>query len=604
MTEQQPTRSESTDAAELRRKAEERLRTEQATRRGARSEADALALVHELEVHQIELQMQNEELMQARLEVQKTLERYYDLFDFAPVGYFLWDQEGRILEVNLAGAGLLGLDRRMASRMRFAQFVALESRREFADFLKRVLANEVMQSCEIKLLRDSSWSWMLVKGVASEGGPEAQRVCRAAVIDITQQKRADELAAANAALEAEITTRKQAQEDLRSAMVSAERAKSVAEHANNAKDYFLAVLSHELRTPLTPVVMGVSMLETRPDLEPAVREILEMIHRNVQLEARLIDDLLDVSRIARGRIKLARRPVDVWTAIHQAVEVCKPEIEERMLHFGVDRGPNGSYVVEADSARLQQVFWNLVENAVKFTPPNGCVGIRCQPDDDYVLIEVTDSGVGLEPDELPRIFNAFEQGERSSTRQFGGLGLGLAICKALVEMHDGTISAHSEGRGKGTTFRVRLPLAARAGRSDRSADAGSEQRPATALRILLVEDHPATAMMMSKVLSEEGYTVEIVGDVATGLEVACQSSHDLLLSDLGLPDGSGHDLLRALRQRGITFPGIALSGYGQEDDIRRSREAGFDIHLTKPASREAMLEAIDAIAAKHGLCRS
>lgn len=389
------------------------------------------------------------------------------------------------------------------------------------------------------------------------------------------------------------------QEELKAAKDSAERAKATAERANRAKDHFLAVLSHELRTPLTPVVMGVSMLQRRSDLDQQMRETLEMVRRNVEMEARLIDDLLDVTRISRGKLELNRSPVELCTVINRAVEVCKPDIEARRLDFGVDLGSDAPYWVEADVARLQQVFWNLLKNAVKFTPHDGCVGIRCRRDGEHVVVEVNDSGIGIEADALPRIFNAFEQAELSISRQFGGLGLGLAICKALVELHGGTISAHSEGRDKGATFRVRLPLSVPAARPKIFAPAPTTERAARPLRILLVEDHGVTSKMMKMVLSVDSHQVEMAGDVATALKLADQQPFDLLLSDLGLPDGSGHDLLRALRARGYSFPAIALSGYGQPEDIERSYRAGFASHLTKPASREAVVEAIaSAVAAE------
>ena len=275
--------------------------------------------------------------------------------------------------------------------------------------------------------------------------------------------------------------RKQAEEALKAAKDSAEQAKAAAEQANRAKDHFLAVLSHELRTPLTPVVMGLSMLQDRPDLDPAMRETLEMVRRNVELEARLIDDLLDVSRIAQGKIELSRGPVELCTVIQRAVEVCKPDIEARRLHFGVDLGPAAPYWVEADASRLQQVFWNLLKNAIKFTPHGGCVGIRCRPNENArgrrgQRQRDRDRAGGA----VARIFNAFEQAERSITQQFGGLGLGLAISKALVEMHGGRIEAHSEGRDKGATFRVRLPLGPRrAGRrrGDRQPPRPAARRP-------------------------------------------------------------------------------------------------------------------------------
>ena len=393
----------------------------------------------------------------------------------------------------------------------------------------------------------------------------------------------------------DITERRQAEEALQAARDSAEQAKAGAELANRAKDHFLAVLSHELRTPLTPVVMAVSMLQDRPDLDPHARETLEMVRRHVEMEARLIDDLLDVMRIARGKVELSRTPVELCTVINRAVEVCQPDIEARGLHFGVDLGPAAPYWVEADVSRLQQVFWNLLKNAIKFTPHGGCVGIRCRPEGEYVVAEVNDSGIGIEADALPRIFSAFEQAERSITRQFGGLGLGLTISKALVEMHGGTIEAQSAGRDQGATFRVRLPLTAPAGRP--AAPAAAPLPAVRPLRILLVEDHGVTANMMRKVLTADGHSVETAGDVATALELAGRHDFDLLVSDLGLPDGSGHDLMRELRARGHKFPGIALSGYGQEEDIQRSRQAGFAAHLTKPASRELVARAVAAATA-------
>jgi two-component system CheB/CheR fusion protein len=412
------------------------------------------------------------------------------------------------------------------------------------------------------------------------------------------------------AIKQDISTRKAVEQALIAAKTSAERAKSMAEDANLAKDHFLAVLSHELRTPLTPVQMGVSMLQDRPDLDLQTRETLEMVRRNVEMEARLIDDLLDVARIAHGKIELTRTPVELCTVIQRAVEVCRPDIEARGQTLAVELGPEAPHWVEADVPRLQQVFWNLLKNAVKFTPHGGRVEIRVRQDEglrtsderspspfishppSFIIVEVTDSGIGIERESLLRVFRAFEQAERAVTRQFGGLGLGLAISKALVEMHGGTIEARSDGRDKGTTFRVSLPLCASSGSPKEPAAAAPPRRAARPLRILLVEDHGVTAKMMRWVLTEDGHHVMTAGDVATALELADQHAFDLLVSDLGLPDGSGHDLMSQLRERGHVFSGIALSGYGQEEDVQRSRAVGFALHLTKPASRERLLEAV------------
>ena len=374
-----------------------------------------------------------------------------------------------------------------------------------------------------------------------------------------------------------------------------ERAKSVAESASKAKDNFLAVLSHELRTPLVPVLAAVSILQNDPRFDGDARDNLDMISRNAELEARLIDDLLDVTRIERGKIELNKEPVDLRTVMQHAAEVCMPDIEARRLEFGID-APDGPYVVNGDPARLQQVFWNLIKNAIKFTPTGGCVGIRCHRDGDgAVVAEVNDSGQGIDPEIIPRLFKAFEQGGRQITRQFGGLGLGLAISKAMVELHGGTISAHSQGKGKGATFTVRLPLMPAATpvqavpTTSQAPSAPAATRP---LRILLVEDHGDTARIMSRLLSGQGHEVQNAADVATAIKIAEQQTFDLLLSDLGLPDGSGLDIMRALRTKGINLPGIALSGYGQEKDIEASRAAGFTIHLVKPVNLSKLKEEI------------
>ena len=393
----------------------------------------------------------------------------------------------------------------------------------------------------------------------------------------------------------DVSERKAAEAELRAAQASAERARAAAEEASKAKDDFLAVLSHELRTPLTPVVTALSMLQGDKTLDGPTQERLEMVRRNVELEARLIDDLLDVTRIARGKIELERKPIRLCEVLDRAVEVIWPDIEARRLHFGVDI-QDGPYIVEADAIRLQQVFWNLLRNAVKFTPHGGCVSVCARKlANSHVRVDVQDSGEGLEPEALGRIFNAFEQVERSVTRQFGGLGLGLAISKALVELHGGTIEAHSPGKGQGATFRVCLPLAAAPPQP--KAPPAATPSAVRALYILLVEDHGDTAKVMRQLLMMEGHTVEQAGDVATALELVHRHQFDLLISDLGLPDRSGLDLIRELRACGSILPAIALSGYGREEDIRRSREAGFAIHLTKPTSPAKLAEAIAAVTA-------
>ena len=361
------------------------------------------------------------------------------------------------------------------------------------------------------------------------------------------------------------------------------------------KEYFIAVLSHELRTPLAPILIAASMLQQDQRLEPDTRGIMQMIHRNVTVEARLIDDLLDMTRMERGKLKLDRCAVDLRGVVERAVEVCRADLEAGELTLEVDTGV-GPQIVDADASRLQQVLSNLLRNAIKFTPAGGRVRVRSGCDGDSCAVEVSDSGIGLDPEFLPRAFSAFEQGDKTHARK-AGLGLGLAISKTIVELHGGVISAQSEGKDRGTTFTVRLPAMVRVSlvQGEPGPAAPDGPRPVKPLRILLVEDHADTARAMRWLLKADGHAVQSAGDVAAALKLAAAHEFDLLLSDLGLPDGTGVDLMRTLRQEGSTLPGIVLSGYGQDQDVARSREAGFATHLIKPLTAEMLRDAIGAL---------
>jgi two-component system CheB/CheR fusion protein len=363
------------------------------------------------------------------------------------------------------------------------------------------------------------------------------------------------------------------------------------------KEYFIAVLSHELRTPLTPVLLAASVLQEDQRLEPDTRAIMQMINRNVALEARLIDDLLDMTRLERGKLDLDRRPINLQEIVERAVEACRADLEAGKLTLEVDIG-DGPLIVEADASRLQQVVSNLLRNAIKFTPAGGRIRVRCRCEGDSCWVEVSDSGAGIDAEFLPRAFSAFEQGDKSLTRK-AGLGLGLAICKSIVDLHGGVISAQSEGKDRGATFLVSLPkmLGVPALQPELEPAAPDGPLPVKPLRILLVEDHADTARIMRWLLTADGHAVQWAGDVAAALKLAAEHEFDLLLSDLGLPDGTGADLMRTLRQQGSVVPGIVLSGYGQDQDIARSREAGFAAHLVKPLIPRKLRDAIAALLA-------
>ncbi len=367
-------------------------------------------------------------------------------------------------------------------------------------------------------------------------------------------------------------------------------AKESAEAANEAKDRFLAMLSHELRTPLTPVLAAAAELENEPALTDQSRESLLMIRRNVELEARLIDDLLDVTRIARGKVELQTSDVDLHELLGQVAQMTRGDALAKRQVLSLDLRAARHHAV-GDPARLQQVFWNLIKNAIKFTGENGQVSVRStSADDGSILIEVQDSGIGIEPDVMRNLFSAFEQGGREITRQFGGLGLGLAISKTLVDLHGGEIRASSEGPGRGATFSVRLPAAGAAG-GDALQPPATAAQPRPALRVLLIEDHQDTLHAMSRLLSRLGYQVSGAVSVATALQLAGSHPFDLVISDLGLPDGSGLELMRSLRER-YGLRGIALTGFGMDDDIRSSIDAGFVEHLTKPVNFQRLQEVL------------
>lgn len=402
----------------------------------------------------------------------------------------------------------------------------------------------------------------------------------------------------------DITAQKLAETELRiardaaeAARRDAESARESAEAANRAKDHFLSVLSHELRTPLTPTLAAISLIESGADL-PAeeLHSHVQMIRRNVETEARLVDDLLDVTRIARGKVRLHFEIVDAHAAVRSVVAMLQADIDAKGLELTLALRAKDHHVW-ADPGRFQQVLLNLLSNAVKFTPEHGSIAVRTANENgrgNGIKIEITDTGVGIESEVLPRLFRAFEQGEQTVTRKFGGLGLGLSIVRSLVEMHGGSITAISAGTGMGATFSFRVETVepsqpARPAQRDAApaAEAGGDK----AYRVLLVEDHDDTRDMLSRLLRSFGCVVTTAASVREAMEFADQQNFDLLLSDIGLPDGSGHDVMRHVRQR-QKIRGIALSGFGQDDDLRRSQEAGFEQHLTKPVNLQTLRQVI------------
>ena len=371
-----------------------------------------------------------------------------------------------------------------------------------------------------------------------------------------------------------------------------EAEKIAAQKASKAKDDFLAALSHELRTPLTPALAAATYLQENAEkLPPEFVEDIEIIKRNVQLQARLIDDLLDLTRIARGKLHLELQDCDAHTIIQNALETASSAIAAKQLNISTRLEAKGCHIL-ADCIRLQQVFWNLINNAVKFTPHGGQITINTFNDKDGRFhFEISDTGIGIEPQRLASLFQPFEQADSSVTRQFGGLGLGLAISKRLVDLHHGRIDAESRGRSFGATFKVTLDTV-----PDGSAAIGLNHRlggkTSKPLRILLVEDHQDTRRALSRLLTHFGHNVVTAGNVEGAMDIMGANNIDVVLCDIGLPDGSGYEVAAHVRAKGH-IKAIALTGFGTEQDVQRSKDAGFDFHLVKPINFQELQSVLE-----------
>jgi signal transduction histidine kinase/CheY-like chemotaxis protein len=367
--------------------------------------------------------------------------------------------------------------------------------------------------------------------------------------------------------------------------------KSAVEAANHTKDNFIAMLSHELRTPLTPVITALDTLESGPASTEESKSALAMIRRNVELESQLIDDLLDLTRIAKDKLRLSLDVIDAHRAISDVVEICRPEVALKSLCLRLNLNA-GAHHISADAAKFQQIIWNLLKNAIKFTPENGEIAISsANPAPQVLNISVRDSGVGIEPDLMERIFDPFEQGNRSVERGFGGLGLGLAISKSLAQAHDSSLVARSDGRNRGSTFTLSMQTVSPRREVSILPGVNDAVEQRRMLRILLVDDHKDTCDALERLLVRRGHVVAAAHNVRSALETAARDQFDLLISDVSLPDGSGMDLMTQLRAISA-IPGIAISGFGNNGDIQRSLQAGFSEHLVKPVKVEKLETAI------------
>jgi PAS domain S-box-containing protein len=500
-------------------------------------------------------------------------------FDAIPEGVCLLDADNVIRSCNRAMGEMLGRAPEDIVGHPWSAIVGPWLGRDAASLPSRVQDTRI----RLEASADDRWYDVAVDTVPKGSGPRTGAVCT--VADITIRKRAEE-------------------EDAR--LLARERlARSEAEAANRSKDEFLAVLSHELRTPLTAILGWVRTLRLRPPDAEALAHGLEVIERNTRMQAQLIEDLLDVSRIVAGKIVLDRRPVPIATVVEAAIEGVRTTADAYGVALDLRMDAPGLRV-EGDPARLQQVVTNLVSNGIKFTPSGGRVEVHVERQAGNAVITVRDTGRGISAEFLPFIFDRFRQAEGGITRAKGGLGLGLAIVRHLVALHAGTVTAESAGEHHGATFRVSLPALSEASAAAATAAPRTGTCRLDGCWILVVEDDTDTREVVAMVLAEAGAGVKTVSTLSGAESALSAAPWDVLVSDLGMPDGSGYELIRRVRQHPTLarLPAVALSAHAMDADAMLSLGAGFDVHLPKPVEPEELVRVVASLARRRPVERA
>ena len=517
-----------------------------------------------------------DQLKQSVASLESSLARYADLYDTLPVAYVTIDYAGIVREINAAGLALMGSPRPNLLGLSFTAKVAREDRAVFKAHLRACKRN----GQAISRLRLQRADGVVVPvELFTRRAPGLPVACRTVIIDLSDNP--------------ELARERQAR--------LAEQEASRQDAAALARS--VAVVGHELRAPLAPLLAAVAALEHFADRPDDVRRLAAVIRRNVLAERRLVEDIVDVNRLAYTKMELRCEPVELDQVAREALENVAADLRDKQLWTTVELEAT-NHLVDGDRGRLAQALGNLISNAVKFTPPGGRLSIRSWNRGAVLAIEVSDSGVGLDEEALANLFTPFWQAARGTRpRGGGGLGLGLAIVKGIVELHGGSISASSRGRDKGGRFVIELPtipadrLAAHrssaAGRVDGHGNGHGERAGGARPRILLIEDNADTAEALSLALAARGYEIEVASSGAAALSHDLEAV-DLVISDLSLPDLSGRDLLMLMRQkRPAPLKAIALSGFGSDVEVQASREAGFLAHLTKPIELEVLASAIE-----------
>ena len=410
-------------------------------------------------------------------------------------------------------------------------------------------------------------------------------------------RKSREVASANGNLRTEVNERRRAEERLRELNESleqrvAERTESLKD-ADHRKDEFLATLAHELRNPLAPIRAAVEFLRMKGPPDPELQWARDVIDRQTRTMTRLIDDLMDVSRINQGKIELRREHIELARIVQGAVETSRPLIEE-MGHELTVTLPPGTMIVDADLIRLAQVFLNLLNNAAKYTERGGRIGLRAEVQGSDVVVSVKDTGIGIPADKLPNLFEMFSQVQGALSRSQGGLGVGLCLVKRLVEMHGGSVEARSEGPGMGSEFLVRLPIVVEQTYQRKANEDGDKATPTSDLRILVVDDNKDAAETLAMLLKVMGNTVHTAHDGEEAVSAAKEFRPQVVLCDIGLPKLNGYEACRRMKDEAWDKKMIliAVTGWGQDDDKRKALEAGFDHHLVKPVDPQALMRLI------------
>jgi PAS domain S-box-containing protein len=523
--------------------------------------------------------------------------RYRELVEYSLGLICTHDLTGTILSINPAAAASLGYSPQDGIGRNLRGFLAPETRHLFDDYLRRIQQQGQDEGLMRVVDRSANERIWMYRNVVSQG--RFGKYVLGHAIDVTARIAAERtLRAAQAELEARVKERtialQRANERLRLEVAERERAQREAQDANRLKDEFLGTLSHELRTPLNAIYGWARILRAKK-LDAATAHAIEVIERNAETQVRLIEEVLDVSRIIQGKMALQLERVDAAMVAGAAIETLQPAMHAKRIRLEARLEAVGP--VLGDSHRLQQVFWNLLSNAVKFTGPDGVITVTLRRDGEFALFEINDTGVGIRRDVLPFVFDRFRQADSSSSRLHGGLGLGLAIVRHIVELHGGSVDAASPGEGHGATFSIQLPLADELVQPADEVPSPHAELPTAPARLrdrtlLVVEDHEDARELVAGVLASAGARVIAAATTPEALSQVESVRPDLLVADLGLPGEDGYVLLARLRARYPAVPAMALTAYARAADRERVLAAGFQQHVVKPVDPAQLVELV------------